>query len=356
MSDSGDHQQSPAGRATSGESDTRRSSRRFRFKLKPSSRHSKEDLRHSPASTTHGSHHKHHSHHRHHRHKRRRPSTSPSPNSLSPHDNATASNLHPDIAFRESLFDAMGDDEGAAYWESVYGQPIHTYPNEKRNEETGELEKMTDEEYIAFVRRGMWERSWEGVEAEREQRRKEKLREERVRERGEGKRRRRGERATGSGAGAAAGCFEWEVEESLRRGLQRKEVKMWREKWRAYEKRWDELYELARSRNAASKTPEEGETACLRNEIVWPVESGKRKDVSPQQIERFMLETARSLTATDQPEDEPNRVLSNLKIERVRWHPDKVQQRFGSLDIDGGTLKGVTEVFQVMDQLYNERK
>jgi hypothetical protein len=337
----------------------RRSSKRFRFKSKPSNRHNKEEMRHSPESSTHGGRHKHHSHHH---HKRRRPSPSPGSTPPFPHNNnnnnATASTLHPDIAFRESLFDAMGDDEGAAYWESVYGQPIHTYPDEKRNEETGELEKMTDEEYIAFVRRGMWERSWEGVEAEREQRRKEKLREERERERGrgEGKRRRRGERAPESEAGAAAGCFAWEVEESLRRGLQRKGMKMWREKWRAYEERWDELYELARSRNAASKVPEEDQTVRLRNKIVWPVESGKRKDVSPQQIERFMLETAKSLTASDQPGDEPNRLLSNFKIERVRWHPDKVQQRFGSLDIDEGTLKGVTEVFQVMDRLYNERK
>ncbi|KLU83995.1 hypothetical protein MAPG_03043 [Magnaporthiopsis poae ATCC 64411] len=34
--------------------------------------------------------------------------------------------LDADAAFRESLFDAMADDEGAAYWEGVYGQPIHT--------------------------------------------------------------------------------------------------------------------------------------------------------------------------------------------------------------------------------------
>ena len=33
----------------------------------------------------------------------------------------------PEAAFRESLFDAMADDEGAAFWEGVYGQPIHVY-------------------------------------------------------------------------------------------------------------------------------------------------------------------------------------------------------------------------------------
>ena len=39
--------------------------------------------------------------------------------------------MDPNSAFIESLFDALADDEGAAYWEDVYGQPIHTYPNVK---------------------------------------------------------------------------------------------------------------------------------------------------------------------------------------------------------------------------------
>jgi len=31
--------------------------------------------------------------------------------------------------FQESLFDALGDDEGAAFWKEYIGQPIHNYPN-----------------------------------------------------------------------------------------------------------------------------------------------------------------------------------------------------------------------------------
>ena len=347
-SNNDDHAQIPAEHATSRDTKSRPSSKRFKFKSKSktSKWHDEDNLRHSSESSS-----RHHHHRHHHRHKRRRLSTSPKVSPPSP-ENVPASTLHPDIAFRESLFDAMGDDEGAAYWESVYGQPIHTYSDEKRNEETGELEKMSDEEYIAFVRRGMWERSWEGVEAEKERRRKESLREERERK---GANRKKMETGKNRDRGIGPTDFEREVEESLRRGLERKQKSMWREKWEAYEKAWDDLYLLAGSRNTTIDGTEE-KTVHVRNEIVWPVESGKRKDVNTQEIERFMTKTAGSRMASGELADEESAFASTLKLERVRWHPDKVQQRFGSLNVDEGTLRGVTEVFQVMDRLYNERK
>ena len=59
-----------------------------------------------------------HRHHHHHR-SRRRPNTPPA--------KEWDEHLSPDTAFRESLFDALADDEGAAFWEGVYGQPIHSY-------------------------------------------------------------------------------------------------------------------------------------------------------------------------------------------------------------------------------------
>ncbi|ERF70452.1 hypothetical protein EPUS_04730 [Endocarpon pusillum Z07020] len=350
-SNTGDHAQIPAEHATSRGSNSRSSSKRFKFKSKSktSKWHDEDNLRHASESSS-----RHHHHHRHHhRHKRRRLSTSPRVNPPSP-ESVPASSLHPDIAFRESLFDAMGDDEGAAYWESVYGQPIHTYSDAKRNEETGELEKMSDEEYIAFVRRGMWERSWEGVEAERERRRKESLGEEREREDANRKKKKE-ETGESRDRGIEPNDFEREVEESLRRGWERKQKRMWREKWEAYEKAWDDLYLLARSRNTTIDATEE-KNVHLRNEIVWPVESGKRKDVNTQEIERFMTKTVGSRMASGELANTESAFASTLKSERVRWHPDKVQQRFGGLNIDEETLRGVTEVFQVIDRLYNERK
>jgi len=78
--------------------------------------------------------------------------------------------LDSEAAFRESLFDAMADDEGADYWSSIYGQPIHTYPNTYLSPETGRLEKMTDEEYTEFVRTKMWEKTHQHVLEERARR------------------------------------------------------------------------------------------------------------------------------------------------------------------------------------------
>ena len=346
VTDDDNYQRSTFQRATSGDIDSHPSSQRFRFKSRSSKRHTQDDVRHSTRSFH--DHRKHH-HGGHHRpRKRRRLSPAPGPQSPSPTDVGTSS-MHPDVAFRESLFDAMGDDEGAAYWESVYGQPIHTYPDVKRNEETGELEKLTDEQYIAFVRKGMWERSWEGIEAQREQRRKDRIMEEREQEQAKRK------KTDASGDDERTKLFEREVEESLRRGVERRERKRWREKWEAYEKAWDDLYQLARPTTSAASGADDT-SVHLRNEIIWPVESGKRKDVGSQEVERFLVKTVGSLEATNGLDSEAPRFLSHLKLERVRWHPDKVQQRFGSLNIDEGTLKGVTEVFQVMDRLYNEKK
>ena len=47
--------------------------------------------------------------------------------------------------------------------------------------------------------------------------------------------------------------------------------------------------------------------------------------------------------------------LQALKVERVRWHPDKVQQRFGGT-VDEGTMKVVTGVFQVVDDLVEKER
>ena len=76
-------------------------------------------------------------------------------------------------SFRESLFDALADDEGAAFWQGVYGQPIHTYAPYRENPEEGELERMTDEEYVAHVRAQMWHKSHGYILEERERRAKE---------------------------------------------------------------------------------------------------------------------------------------------------------------------------------------
>ncbi|KIX03924.1 uncharacterized protein Z518_07477 [Rhinocladiella mackenziei CBS 650.93] len=256
-----------------------------------------------------------------------------------PH-NPTPSYLSPEQAFRESLFDALGDDEGASFWEGVYGQPIHSYPNTYEDEETGELERMTDEEYTQFVRRKMWEKSWEGTEAAKEEERRKRAKEkQRIREE---------ERKTAEKSARYDDCnFESQIEASLRRGENRRDRKRWQTLWQDYLRRWDELQTLARNR---PKCEDNAEQVFLRNKIAWPVETGRRKDVVREEIERFV----RKGTENAEPTEGTDPFANVIKSERVRWHPDKIQQRYGFMEIDENTLKGVTAVFQVFDAIWNE--
>ena len=225
--------------------------------------------------------------------------------------------------FRESLFDALGDDEGAAYWESVYGQPIHNYrvPEVHRGPE-GELEQMTEEEYVEYVRRRMWERTREGMQAEQE-----RLRAERQQKRKEEAQR---------NAQYGREEFERAMDESLRRGAQRKRAKTeWGAPWAEYLERWETIKKVA----------EESAPKPLRNLLFWPVRSGKRVDVRPQAVEEFMRHAP-----------PPADLLATLKAERIRWHPDKIQHRYGALGIDDTVMRSVTEVFQIVDGLWNKER
>ncbi|GCB18647.1 hypothetical protein AAWM_01532 [Aspergillus awamori] len=260
---------------------------------------------------------------------RRKHTTSPPPDA-----DPSTTRFSPTTAFRESLFDALGDDEGAAYWESVYGQPIHTYSvPEVPKGPNGELEMMDEEEYAAYVRRKMWERTREGMLAEEE-----RIREERRRVKDKERRR---ERERG----------EWEraVEESLRRGRERKRRRGWRGVWGKYCACWEELDGLGRG------DEEEGGKGTFEKMVFWPVESGERRDVGREGVEEFMRECARVVDDEDK-DGGGDGLLGLLKTERVRWHPDKIQHRYGKLGIDERVLKSVTEVFQIVDQMWNEER
>lgn len=252
----------------------------------------------------------------------------------------SAPKLPPESAFRESLFDALADDEGASFWEGVYGQPIHNYPDSYTNQETGELERMDDEEYAQYVRRKMWEKSWEGIEAAKEQQRKDREQEKqrmREAERGGSSRKHNKTREPDY-------LFDLDIEQSLRRGERLKERRYWKSLWEKYLRQWDDLDALRGTRT----TSDTMEQLSLRNKIAWPVESGKRKDVSSDEIEKFVQRCAEAADDSDAT------IGSLLKAERVRWHPDKIQQRYGFMEIDEKTMQGVTAVFQVFDQMWSE--
>ncbi|KAB8074470.1 hypothetical protein BDV29DRAFT_201334 [Aspergillus leporis] len=298
----------------------RTKSTKFRFKSSTSS--SKSHSR-RPDPDDHRHSHRHKSKHHHHSHRRRRRRSASPTTTTDPQQ----PDLPSDAAFRESLFDALGDDEGAAYWESVYGQPIHNYavPSVPKGP-NGELEQMSEEEYASYVRTRMWERTREGMLEEQE-----RLRAERA------KRKRREERVEEECRGRVR--FERAMEESLRRGRDRKRGKTWKGIWEEYVRSWGEV-----DRAVAGGG---GEGVKLREMIFWPVESGRRGYVSGDTVEEFMRRA---------PGAEDGGLLSVLKAERVRWHPDKIQQRYGGLGVDEAVMRSVTEVFQIIDRMWSEAK
>ncbi|KAI1384610.1 uncharacterized protein F4822DRAFT_415708 [Hypoxylon trugodes] len=310
-----DIEQDEAEEATTETRERKRTSR-FRFKSEKSSRSRRHrshdrDRDHNDADHEDGtSHRRHRHHHRHHRHKRRR-THSPSPLKEPQRDPFEPPPLGSEAAFRESLFDAMADDEGAAYWESVYGQPVHIYsPTRPAADGSGALEQMSEDEYAAYVRQKMWEKTHQGLleeRARREERKKEKEEQE------EEKRR-----------------LTREMERSLRRGEERRRKRGWRERWVEYGEKW----------NVWDGTLEG---------IAWPVKSGLREDVGADAVRDFFV------LGIDPTEVGEAEFLAKLKEERVRWHPDKIQQKLGG-KVDDAIMRDVTAVFQIVDKLWSDTR
>ncbi|KAI9723376.1 MAG: hypothetical protein M1812_001260 [Candelaria pacifica] len=319
---------------------------KFRFKSKRRSSPYDEDTHSSHSSHKRRTSSRPHEHRHHHRSKRRKHSHShphQPPDDPSLYDDTYAPNtssqyyLPPDAAFRESLFDALADDEGAAFWEGVYGQPIHTYASTRAGPE-GELERMTDEEYAAHVRAKMYEKTHQHIIEEKARMEEAKKRQKEWKEQTKKMERERN-------------GFEKAVVESLRRGQERRKGKRWREIWEGYVRGWEEL----KRGGVIGDDEGDGESPKrkVRDRIPWPVESGRWKDVNKDEVEQFMLKAPFANTESDAP---PLELAGVLKLERVRWHPDKIQQRLGSNGIDESTMKAVTAVFQVLDRMWNDMR
>lgn len=202
----------------------------------------------------------------------------------------------------------MADEEGAEYWEAVYGQPVHIYPQEQAGP-TGELERMTDEEYAAHVRQRMWEKTHAGLleeRAKREERRKQKAREDRHNRK-----------------------VQEEMERSLKRGEERRQKRKWTTLWEKYTEAW---------------TAWDGSVEAM----AWPVESGQRDDIAEEAVRSFFV---RGLAMEELSKEA---FVSKLKDERVRWHPDKIQQRLGGKFEE--VTRDVTAVFQIIDRLWADMR
>jgi hypothetical protein len=217
----------------------------------------------------------------------------------------------------------MADDEGAQFWEGVYGQPLPREKPLKPDPVTGELERMTDEEYASYVRAEMYKKTHEYLLEEK------RMREERRREREKQRReeRRQEEEET---------RFRGLVAESLRRGRERRgdrlKAEEWVRRWKEYEDEWRRLGEPERK----------GEV-----KIPWPILRGGQDDVTREDVESFFL-NGPTAGKPDQAD-----LMRVLKQERVRWHPDKVQQKVGGR-LKEEQLRAVTAVFQIIDAMWTE--
>lgn len=249
--------------------------------------------------------------HRKHQERTREP-TPPNPYDLDPFDQ--------DMAFTEAVIDSMASQEGAEHWEAAFGQPLHIYDEVPK----GKLESMTDNEYAAYVRQKMWEKTNEGYLEE-----KARQDEQRKKRKEEDKRKRRLEREVEE-EDRRRRKMEREVEDSLRRGEERRANIKAKETWRAYEQGWKDW---------------DGKP----DNIFWPDVPSKTKEVDPDTVRVFFIKGL-------QLKDVGERIfIARLKDERVRWHPDKIQQKAGGT-VDAATMRQVTAVFQIIDRLWGEMR
>jgi hypothetical protein len=194
----------------------------------------------------------------------------------------------------------------------------------------------------------MWEKSWEGIEAAKEEKRQEREKEKQKIRDEENKRDREKSRAPYDDY-----VFDTHIEASLRRGQKRQDRKRWQGLWQDYLRQWEEMLALAEDRRRTT-SQQDTEPIFLRNKIAWPVESGKRKDVEREEVERFVRNGTSTSQSAEAAGDDNDAFATTIKAERVRWHPDKIQQRYGFMDIDESTLTGVTAVFQIFDAIWNK--
>ncbi|KAL3483858.1 hypothetical protein BJX62DRAFT_230688 [Aspergillus germanicus] len=112
-------------------------------------------------------------------------------------------------------------------------------------------------------------------------------------------------------------------------------------RWKEYNRTWEELRNMP-AVSRASRNP--------RTAIPWPTDIGSFRscqDVSPYDVQAFFGYGV-SISGRGQ-------LLAILKVERSKWHPDKVQHLFGA-QVDEATMNRVTQISQIVNQLYTQEQ
>lgn len=246
--------------------------------------------------------------------------------------------LDDDAIFREALFDALSDPAGAEYWEKLYGQPIHVYPRPtKVDPETGAMEPASDHEYVAYVRRKMWEKTNEGYlesrkemaeELRRMKREDDEKQEARLRQEKAGERHKTEERRKAK----ERRRLQEEIDRTLRRAEERRKKNSERSAFADYIARWKDW---------------DGE----QETIPWPTETGSPNGITEKSVRLFFMR------GLDLKALGTKAFNAKLKEHRVRWHPDKMEQKMGGrTKVDETIMADITMTFQVIDTLFNDTR
>jgi len=305
---------------------------------------------------------------------------------LASHANSATGTNNTD-AFRASLFDALADDEGAAaYWENIYNQPLHIYPRPATattasatgSEGKAELEAMSDAEYVEYVKLRMWEKAHPEILAQRAQRDKERREEEEAKTRRREAFARRKERAAwersqrwrdldddeGSdgderekkGSGKGRGYeYSFAGETNRAPSSQRIAEEVYAKAWEDYLNKWEALKRdiLVHAQSNTISTLDESASSPNSTDLSAriPYLVLPNQPLTNPNIKSFIHHAP---SFSGDLEDARTR-LRVLKAERVRWHPDKMQQLFASVGgLDARTVERVTQVFRVVDGVVEE--
>lgn len=274
----------------------------------------------------------------------------PSPSQQSPYQKRTRSHhgscnddngFDPDAFFREALFSSIKDPAAAKHWEEVYGQPLHIYPRTQISQ-TGKTVVLDDDAYAEFVKEEMWKNTSENLERQRSKASQERVwREERHRLQ---EKLREYRKARLRKQGMLEEDQTMVVEEGQTEEVDQPKVNAWELAWDRYQKGWAALLANAGTVHNVDKDRDPHEHAHAL--IPWPVLSGRFDDVAKESVEEFFQNAPPANI----------KLLTLLKTDRVRWHPDKMQQQFGARKLDGETLRHVTAVFQIIDRMYSDLK
>ena len=254
----------------------------------------------------------------------------------------------PDYVFSEDLNYALTDTEGAAEWEGKYGISISKIPKLKQGQD-GKMVSMTFLELERSAKATLWKNTPEALQAEKARRNeKKKAEEQEAQEEREAQRRSRDAKRRLEKKRQAQADLDARIEESLRRGNERRAPKTWFEKWQASwssAEKW-EIYAANWESHVKDQHP------LHINDIPWPVVTGKFEDLDISSVKEFLMRAPREqLWGGKSPSIEQFQNL--VKTERIRWHPDSVQRQFGGQGVDAEVMKAVNEVSSLINEVWS---